>query len=338
MSSNIERRPSGSDATLEEALDNDQLLLHRLAEDYNNIVYDELEDYLLQFQTLCKADPALRGGEGALPPTPAEHLCLPMSKLPALIQACQLTHLDAHTFTPEGFTEALYREHRKYRDKRRDSPEAHATSSRPVSITPPSNRIGSSSFRLSQGEDAANEENGDDAGSRASSLWKRVSARLPGAPEVGRHRPTKEELAPFKKDEGSELSFEEFAAVLHIAKIEEFEPRKPPIFPFDPESTPKQIWDLIVMVFLLYTTFSVPYLLSFGERPVEVDGVQVQAEWTAYDTFDLMLDCLFCTDVIINFCTAVVLRGVYVTDLHQIWLNYIKTWFVTEVIMGNFRE
>ena len=35
-------------------------------------------------------------------------------------------------------------------------------------------------------------------------------------------------------------------------------------FPFDPESPSKQSWDLVVMLLLLYTTFSVPYALAFG--------------------------------------------------------------------------
>jgi len=289
----------------------DEALLNQLADDYNNIVYDELEDYLQQFQTLCDA------GEGKR----VEDLRLPVSKLPALVVACQLTHLDASTFTADGVTQALFREHRKH-GKRRTQGEGDRQ--------PPIGSARGASFRWQASDSEAGTSDGRSPGVRLSMMWDRVSARLPGpASSESRHKPTKADLAPFRKEENSLVSFSEFAAVLHIAKIEEFEPRKPPIFPFDPESKPKLVWDLVIMIFLLYTTFSVPYLLSFGEPPPPSvqGGTREAQQWTAYDIFDLMLDCLFCTDVVINFCTAVVLRGVYVTDLRQIWLHYIKTWF-----------
>ena len=293
----------------------DEALLNKLADDYNNIVYDELEDFLQQFQTLCDAGPG----------TSAEDLRLPVSKLPALVEACQLTHLDPSVFTAEGVTEALFKEHRKHRNRQAES---HGDSTQP---RPPSFAMSRGSFLQREGSSlAAGTPDDRSPGARLSMMWERVSARLPApVSSEGRHKPTKADLAPFRKEESSQVSFSEFAAVLHIAKIEEFEPRKPPIFPFDPESKPKLLWDLIIMIFLLYTTFSVPYLLSFGEPlPVSTgDGTRTEPAWTSYDTFDLMLDCLFCTDVVINFCTAVVLRGVYVTDLHQIWFHYAKTWF-----------
>jgi len=76
------------------------------------------------------------------------------------------------------------------------------------------------------------------------------------------------------------LTFAQFAKVVSIAHRNELEPRKMPVFPFDPDSGPKQIWDGIVMFFLMYTTFSVPYMLSFGAG---AGDTSMDIEWGVFD-------------------------------------------------------
>ena len=39
-----------------------------------------------------------------------------------------------------------------------------------------------------------------------------------------------------------------------------------------------QAWDIIVMLLLLYTTFSVPYMLSFGDNPNPDDAVTIRSQ------------------------------------------------------------
>ena len=76
---------------------------------------------------------------------------------------------------------------------------------------------------------------------------------------------------------------------------------------------------------LLFTTFAVPYLLAFGEDidpTKKLDGFQV---------FDLLLDVIFCVDIILSFCTAYSANGIYVTDLRQISRNYLTGWFWIDV-------
>ena len=109
-----------------------------------------------------------------------------------------------------------------------------------------------------------------------------------------------------------------------------------PIFPFDPDTTPKQTWDVFILCMLLYTTFSVPYLLAFGEWSgghdiLDAEGLDVN-DWGALAIFHLLLDVIFCLDICINFCTAYTARGVYVTSLRQIATNYVKTWFLIDVL------
>lgn len=96
-------------------------------------------------------------------------------------------------------------------------------------------------------------------------------------------------LANFKLNESSLLDFKQFVGVMNFAKQEQQEAKKPPFFPFDPDSRPKQIWDGTVMFFLMYTTFSVPYKLSYGE-PVRSDGEVPDLTWRPLDVFDVFLD------------------------------------------------
>ena len=126
-------------------------------------------------------------------------------------------------------------------------------------------------------------------------------------------------------DSGLLLTFEEVLEVLTEACSHDTRTHTHPTIPFDPDSTPKQTWDAIIMLFLLYTTFSVPYQLAFGGGPDISEAV------TAFGVFDVCLDCLFCIDVVLNFMTAFTDRGVYVTGWRAIAVHYAKTWFIIDV-------
>jgi len=110
-----------------------------------------------------------------------------------------------------------------------------------------------------------------------------------------------------------------------------------PIFPFDPDTVPKQAWDVMILFMLLYTTFSVPYLLAFGEwspGSLMVRGEPDHAEWGPLAIFHLLLDVIFCLDIVVTFCTAYTARGVYVTNMRHISANYLRTWFFID-FMGS---
>jgi hypothetical protein len=91
--------------------------------------------------------------------------------------------------------------------------------------------------------------------------------------------------------------------------------------PIDPEAQWKQIWDGVLMLFLLYTTFSVPYMLAF------VQDRDPQESWTAFQVYDVGLDTLFCSDIILSFVTGYTHLGVYERRLGRIAINYMRTWF-----------
>lgn len=127
--------------------------------------------------------------------------------------------------------------------------------------------------------------------------------------------------------DGVNLSFSDAIRILYKSRSEgtqKYVP-KPPFFPFDPESWGKQIWDFFIMLLLLFTTFAVPYMLAFGK---EIDRT---APLAAYQIFDLILDGLFCVDIVISFCTAYIHQGVYITSMPSIAKNYLAGWFWIDV-------
>ena len=221
-------------------------------------------------------------------PVQLDEVRLPWADVPKLVESCHLMHFDESAFEQNGVANALY----KFSQ---------------VAENEVSN---------------AQDETGPDLSGQATGDWcERLMAQLHGG------TPSNEVLLPFRDQVQLGMTFKQFVIAVSMAKAEELEPRKTPIFPFDPESTGKQTWDGVIMIFLLYTTFAVPYFLSFGESTSGDDTAQ---EWGAYETFDLFLDTLFCLDVIANFCTAFISRGIYVTDMRLIAIHYLKTWFLLD--------
>ena len=152
----------------------------------------------------------------------------------------------------------------------------------------------------------------------------------------------------------SDLSFSEVVDIMHKSRTGGGRHRSDSSakcvgisLPIDPDSVGKQIWDLMVMVLLLYTSFSVPFAISFNQNPVSL-----KEQVTVYGVFDLAIDCIFCTDMALCFLTAYTERGIFVVSLHthaharthayehtltqhlhakvsygRIAVHYLKTWF-----------
>ena len=116
----------------------------------------------------------------------------------------------------------------------------------------------------------------------------------------------------------SDLSFSEVVDIMHKSRTGGGRHRSDSSakcvgisLPIDPDSVGKQIWDLMVMVLLLYTSFSVPFAISFNQNPVSL-----KEQVTVYGVFDLAIDCIFCTDMALCFLTAYTERGIFVVSLH----------------------
>ena len=56
-------------------------------------------------------------------------------------------------------------------------------------------------------------------------------------------------------------------------------------------------------------------MLAFVPTQELLPGEKPDTAMSSFDIFELLLDVLFCTDVVLNFCTAYVDRGVYQTRM-----------------------
>ncbi|KRT86713.1 cNMP binding protein, partial [Oryctes borbonicus] len=85
----------------------------------------------------------------------------------------------------------------------------------------------------------------------------------------------------------------------------------------------KSCWDWLILIATFYVAVVVPYNASFvdddGERPSVV--------------VDVIVEALFFIDIILNFRTTYVnKKGEVVSDWKSISLNYLKTWFIVDLL------
>ncbi|DAZ96285.1 TPA: hypothetical protein N0F65_008318 [Lagenidium giganteum] len=95
--------------------------------------------------------------------------------------------------------------------------------------------------------------------------------------------------------------------------------RAPPLM-IDPESNPKRMWDVLLMLCVLYTTVVVPYRVCFRQDAVGL-------------TFSLEagMDGLFFADICANFITGVHLPSGEVSyNMKFIAGSYLRGWFVVD--------
>lgn len=97
-------------------------------------------------------------------------------------------------------------------------------------------------------------------------------------------------------------------------------------FVLHPSNRFRQMWDVMQVVILAYLAFTVPYRVGFREPAYGV--------WYIVEFF---VDVYFWIDLSLNFFTAYWEPGEdddyhYVTDLAKIRKNYLRTWFVIDVL------
>ena len=275
---------------------------HIIDEDQLGICFDRFREAALD----ALQDPHLRkpSHSGVEPEMRPADMRLPLCKCLELLDKCELSQFEARF--NDSVTEALYRHSLEVQTS---SASASQELQRPVPIIPGDKQAAGQSSVISM-------------------RWMLPKGLDIPAASASR-RPTNQDLAPFKKGPHSLLSFEDFVLVLSMAKSEELKPKVLPWFPFDPDTVPKQTWDFMIMIFLMYTTFSVPYMLSFGDCGTSC-AVEGSNAWTSLEIFEVFLDLLFCVDMAVTFCTAYTSRGVYHTDLRKIALHYLRSWFLVD--------
>ena len=80
-----------------------------------------------------------------------------------------------------------------------------------------------------------------------------------------------------------------------------------------------EVWDIVMLILILYITIYLPVVVAFSENKVTV--------------FAVFIDCLFAIDIIVQFLSAYKGReGKLVKEPKKIAMNYITSWFVIDLI------
>lgn len=92
---------------------------------------------------------------------------------------------------------------------------------------------------------------------------------------------------------------------------------------FSPESRFKQVWNLLVILLLMYTFILTPFLIAFEE-------VEIGSSWFIVDT---VVDTCFFLDIIFTLNTAYICKeGTYVLSRKQIFFKYLKGMLVIDFL------
>ncbi|XP_070705668.1 voltage-gated delayed rectifier potassium channel KCNH5-like [Pempheris klunzingeri] len=85
----------------------------------------------------------------------------------------------------------------------------------------------------------------------------------------------------------------------------------------------KTTWDWVILILTFYTAIMVPYNVSFKTK-------QNNLAWLVVDS---VVDVVFLIDIVLNFHTTFVgPAGEVISDAKLIRMNYVKTWFVIDLL------
>ncbi|KAK7879883.1 hypothetical protein WMY93_033443, partial [Mugilogobius chulae] len=85
----------------------------------------------------------------------------------------------------------------------------------------------------------------------------------------------------------------------------------------------KTTWDWVILILTFYTAIMVPYNVSFKTK-------QNNLVWLVLDS---VVDVIFLVDIVLNFHTTFVgPGGEVISDPKLIRMNYLKTWFVIDLL------
>ena len=88
-----------------------------------------------------------------------------------------------------------------------------------------------------------------------------------------------------------------------------------------PESKFKTMWNITVIVLLVYTSTVVPFQVAFIDH---------DSSFSAF--LNYMVDILFGIDIIVNFFSAYETNHRIEVRIKQIVINYLLTWFALDLL------
>ncbi|KAM6961277.1 LOW QUALITY PROTEIN: voltage-gated delayed rectifier potassium channel KCNH5 [Aplochiton taeniatus] len=139
--------------------------------------------------------------------------------------------------------------------------------------------------------------------------------------------PPQQQLTPISKPEVSSHKQSRLAEVLQLNSdilptYKQEAPKTPPHIILH-YCTFKTTWDWVILVLTFYTAIMVPYNVSFKTK-------QNNIVWLVLDS---VVDVIFLVDIVLNFHTTFVgPGGEVISDPKLIRMNYLKTWFVIDLL------
>ncbi|KAK6304500.1 hypothetical protein J4Q44_G00250860 [Coregonus suidteri] len=141
------------------------------------------------------------------------------------------------------------------------------------------------------------------------------------------HHTTSQQLTPMSSHEVSQPKQSRLAEVLQLGsdilpQYKQEAPKTPPHIILH-YCTFKTTWDWVILVLTFYTAIMVPYNVSFKTK-------QNNIVWLVLDS---VVDVIFLVDIVLNFHTTFVgPGGEVISDPKLIRMNYLKTWFVIDLL------
>uniref|UniRef100_A0A8C5BUL6 Potassium voltage-gated channel subfamily H member 5 n=1 Tax=Gadus morhua TaxID=8049 RepID=A0A8C5BUL6_GADMO len=154
-------------------------------------------------------------------------------------------------------------------------------------------------------------------------------ARLTRALTANRNTQQLQQLAPISQHEVTTTTHKpsRLAEVLQLnsdilPQYKQEAPKTPPHIILH-YCTFKTTWDWVILVLTFYTAIMVPYNVSFKTK-------QNNMVWLVLDS---VVDVIFLVDIVLNFHTTFVgPGGEVISDPKLIRMNYLKTWFVIDLL------
>ncbi|KAL0969031.1 hypothetical protein UPYG_G00221780 [Umbra pygmaea] len=141
------------------------------------------------------------------------------------------------------------------------------------------------------------------------------------------HHTTLQQLTPMSSHELSQPKQSRLAEVLQLGsdilpQYKQEAPKTPPHIILH-YCTFKTTWDWVILILTFYTAIMVPYNVSFKTK-------QNNIVWLVLDS---VVDVIFLVDIVLNFHTTFVgPGGEVISDPKLIRMNYLKTWFVIDLL------